>query len=103
MTDSYYHAHAAKVPAAPPLAGTVETETAIVGGGLAGLATALSLTERGRPAVLLEAKAVGAGASGRNGGMVSAGFAASHTPARARGRAGRRQVPHRASAARRWR
>ncbi len=79
MTDSYYHAHAAKVPTAPPLAGTVETETAIIGGGLAGLATALSLTERSRPAVLLEARSIGAGASGRNGGMVSAGFAASHT------------------------
>ena len=78
MTDSYYHAHAAKVPAAPPLDGTVEAETGIIGGGLAGLATALSLAERGRTAVLLEARTVGAGASGRNGGMVSAGFAASH-------------------------
>ena len=29
--------------------------------------------------MLLEARPVGAGASGRNGGMVSAGFAASHT------------------------
>ena len=32
--------------------------------------------ERGRTAVLLEARRIGAGASGRNGGMVSAGFAA---------------------------
>jgi gamma-glutamylputrescine oxidase len=79
MTDSYYHAHAPKVPAAPPLEGIVETETGIIGGGLAGLATALSLGERGHAAVVLEAQAVGAGASGRNGGMVSAGFAASST------------------------
>lgn len=77
MNDSYYLAHAPKVPPRPALTGTVETETAIIGGGLAGLATALSLAERGRPSVLLEARQVGAGASGRNGGMVSAGFAAS--------------------------
>ena len=77
MTDSYYHTRAPKVPPRPALAGTLETETAIVGGGLAGLATALSLGERGRRAVVLEARQVGAGASGRNGGMVSAGFAAS--------------------------
>ncbi|MFZ1431185.1 MAG: FAD-dependent oxidoreductase [Geminicoccaceae bacterium] len=77
MSDSYYLAHAPKVPTRRALAGTVETETAIVGGGLAGLGTALSLAERGRPSVLLEARQVGAGASGRNGGMVSAGFAAS--------------------------
>ena len=50
--------------------------SAIVGGGLAGLATALSLAERGRTSVLIEARTIGAGASGRNGGMVSAGFAA---------------------------
>ena len=76
MNDSYYHAHAPKVPPRPHLTGTVETEVAIVGGGLAGLGTALSLVERGRPAVVLEAVRIGAGASGRNGGMVSAGFAA---------------------------
>jgi gamma-glutamylputrescine oxidase len=78
MTDaSYYQLQAPAVPPRPPLTGAVEAEVAVVGGGLAGLATALSLGERGRRAVLLEAETVGAGASGRNGGMVSAGFAAS--------------------------
>jgi gamma-glutamylputrescine oxidase len=76
MSDSYYHALAPEVPARPPLEGVVEAEIGIVGAGLAGLATALSLAERGRSAVVLEARQVGAGASGRNGGMVSAGFAA---------------------------
>jgi gamma-glutamylputrescine oxidase len=73
---SYYHIKAPSVPARPALSGVVRAETAIVGGGLAGLATALSLTERGRTSVLVEARTIGAGASGRNGGMVSAGFAA---------------------------
>ena len=58
-----------------PLAGHAETGTVIVGGGFAGLATALSLLERGRrDTVLLEAETIGFGASGRNGGFVSGGF-----------------------------
>ncbi len=48
----------------------------IVGGGLAGLSTALSLAERGKSVVVLEARRVAWGASGRNGGFVGAGFAA---------------------------
>jgi gamma-glutamylputrescine oxidase len=75
--DSYYQAKAPPVAPRPTLAGAIETEIAIVGGGLAGLATALSLSERGHCAVLLESGTIGSGASGRNGGMVSAGFAAS--------------------------
>jgi len=73
---SYYHIKAPSVPARPALARSIRAETAIIGGGLAGLATALSLAERGRTSVLIEARTIGAGASGRNGGMVSAGFAA---------------------------
>jgi gamma-glutamylputrescine oxidase len=58
-----------------PLAAAAEVETVIVGGGFAGLATALSLMERGeRGCMLLEAQAIGHGASGRNGGFVSGGF-----------------------------
>lgn len=71
---SWYEAVGGAVPPAPPLAGQVETETCVIGGGLAGLGTAMSLAERGRAVVLLEAARIGAGASGRNGGMVSAGF-----------------------------
>jgi len=59
---------------APPLADAAATRIAVVGGGLAGLAVALSLAERGAQAVLLEAGEIGLGASGRSGGMVSAGF-----------------------------
>lgn len=62
------------MPARPALAGRLEAETCIVGGGLAGLSVALSLAERGRASVLLEAGRIGDGASGRNGGMASAGF-----------------------------
>ena len=57
----------------------------MIGGGMAGLATALDLAERGRSVVLLERHRVGWGASGRNGGFVVARL--SH-PARGPGRHG---------------
>ena len=62
-------------PNYPPLTAPTETEVAIIGGGFAGLGTALSLADRGhRNTVLLEAEVIGHGASGRNGGFVSGGF-----------------------------
>jgi glycine/D-amino acid oxidase-like deaminating enzyme len=48
-----------------------------VGGGLAGVTAALQLAQNGKGTVLLEAERSGFGASGRNGGFVSSGFAAS--------------------------
>ncbi|MCC7272983.1 MAG: FAD-binding oxidoreductase [Alphaproteobacteria bacterium] len=58
----------------PALAGTVEADACIIGGGLAGLNLALELAERGRRVALVEAHRVGWGASGRNGGFVSPGY-----------------------------
>ena len=46
---------------------------AIVGGGYAGLSTALELAKHGIDAVVLEAGELGFGASTRNGGAVSGG------------------------------
>ena len=45
----------------------------IVGGGYTGLSAALHLAERGYSVVLLEARQVGWGASGRNGGQLGTG------------------------------
>lgn len=61
----------------PSLEGGVDADICIVGGGLAGLTLALQLAEMGRRCTLLEAEYVGWGASGRNGGFVSPGFAQS--------------------------
>ena len=73
--DSYYSRTRTAARDRPRLEGRVESETCVIGGGLAGIATALGLAERGRRVVLLEANRIGWGASGRNGGFLSAGFA----------------------------
>jgi gamma-glutamylputrescine oxidase len=72
--DTYYARTATRMPARATLEGETETEVCIIGGGLAGLNTALSLGERGVKSVVLEARRAGWGASGRNGGFVGAGF-----------------------------
>lgn len=54
----------------PPLVADTEADVAIVGGGFTGLSAALHLAKQGKRVVLLEAKAVGWGASGRNNGQV---------------------------------
>lgn len=71
---SWYAATAHAAPERAPLVGDIEADVCIVGGGFSGVAAALTLAERGREVVLLEAKRVGWGASGRNGGQVLPGW-----------------------------
>ena len=61
---------------APPLEGYVGADVCIVGAGFAGLWTAMRLTERAPDLriALLDQDIVGGGASGRNGGIVSASW-----------------------------
>lgn len=73
--NSYYEASVARPPAAPPLRGRVTADVCVVGGGYAGLSAALELAVRGYAVTLLEARRVGWGASGRNGGQVIVGYA----------------------------
>ena len=50
----------------------------MIGGGFTGLSAALELARRDYDVVLLEAKRLGWGASGRNGGQIVSGYAADH-------------------------
>ncbi len=63
----------ALAPALLPLSGDATTDIAIIGGGYAGLSAALHLAEAGITCTVLEAGAIGWGASGRNGGFVCLG------------------------------
>lgn len=71
---SYYQATATPSSDHPPLRGDASADICIVGGGYTGLSAAIELAEAGYSVVVLEAEAVGHGASGRNGGQICTGF-----------------------------
>ncbi|MED5608155.1 FAD-binding oxidoreductase [Pseudomonas sp. JH-2] len=71
---SYYAATARDKQPYPSLEGDVRADVCVVGGGLTGVNTALELAQRGHSVVLLEARRIGWGASGRNGGQLIRGI-----------------------------
>jgi gamma-glutamylputrescine oxidase len=79
-TDTYYSRTITAPREWPGLDGTVDAEICVIGGGLAGTATALGLAEAGRDVVLIERHRIGWGASGRNGGFASPGLPGGMAP-----------------------
>ncbi|WP_374410085.1 NAD(P)/FAD-dependent oxidoreductase [Hydrogenophaga sp.] len=77
---SYYEASVVRPAACAPLAGAVQADVVVVGGGFAGLSAALELRQKGLSVVLLEADRIGSGASGRNGGQAIVGYASGQGP-----------------------
>jgi gamma-glutamylputrescine oxidase len=71
---SYYVSTANPWAPAPALAGAVEADLVVVGGGCTGLAAAYFAAKRGLSVVLVEAGRIGWGASGRNGGQMIPGL-----------------------------
>lgn len=57
----------------PALQGSVSADVIVVGGGFAGLSTALELKARGADVIVLESQYAGFGASGRNAGYLAGG------------------------------
>ncbi|MRX51470.1 FAD-dependent oxidoreductase [Paracoccus sp. S-4012] len=70
-----WHATTAAAPVRPAAAGEMEADLAIVGGGFAGLSSALHAAEAGLSVILLEGATLAWGASGRNAGFVVPNFA----------------------------
>lgn len=88
-TDTWYRATRREPADYPGIAGRPRVRVLVVGGGYAGLATALGLAERGIDGVmLLERDSIGHGASGRNGGFVFGGYSLGEAALRARVGAG---------------
>ncbi len=73
-TSSYYAATVNEVTNYPVLEGDHQADVCVVGGGFTGIATALTLAERGFSVAVVEANRVGWGASGRNGGQLISGL-----------------------------
>ncbi len=82
--DTYYARTIAAAPERPALGRDLHADVCVVGAGLAGLTTALELARAGRAVVLVDADRIAWGASGRNGGFVSSGFACSMAAVAAR-------------------
>jgi len=71
---SYYAATVREQVATVPFTGPARADVCVIGGGYAGLATALHLARRGVDVALLEQSRLGWGASGRNGGQAHVGM-----------------------------
>lgn len=74
LSPSLWAATAPPPPATEPLEASAQADVLVIGGGYAGLSTALHLAERGVRVVVLEAREIGFGGSGRNGGQVIPGL-----------------------------
>lgn len=70
---SWYRDSAEILTVSPRLQGVVDADVCIVGAGVTGLSAAIELRQLGFSVVVIEAKTIGFGASGRNGGHVSVG------------------------------
>src|SRR3954466_7994691 len=72
---TWYTAMTAAPPERPALSQDFDVDVCVVGAGLAGLTVAREVARRGWSVAVLEAGTVAGGASGRNAGFVSPGFA----------------------------
>jgi gamma-glutamylputrescine oxidase len=73
--DTWYHDSATRpFPVSEALDGTIAADVVIIGAGYTGVSAALDLAGAGLRVAVLEASTIGAGASGRNGGLVCSGW-----------------------------
>lgn len=72
---SYYQASAHKAPECPSLKTSSCVDVCVIGAGITGLVSALSLAEKGYRVAVVEASEIGHGASGRSGGQAIFGWA----------------------------
>ncbi|EPJ47258.1 MAG: hypothetical protein OFPII_14490 [Osedax symbiont Rs1] len=73
--NTYYAATAIAGKNRAPLTADISVDVCVVGAGIAGLSCALELLKQGKTVALIDRETVAWGASGRNGGLVMAGWA----------------------------
>lgn len=78
MADSLWAATAAPARAFARLDRDARADVVVIGAGYTGLSAALHLAAGGEQPIVIDANRIGWGASGRNGGVVSAKFRASY-------------------------
>jgi len=71
---SYYLASANAMPERLALGADLSADVCVIGAGFTGVNTAIELAQRGLSVILLEARRIGWGASGRNGGQLIRGI-----------------------------
>jgi gamma-glutamylputrescine oxidase len=73
--NTYYHESATRpFSDGAALDGHINADVVIIGAGFTGVSAALDLAKAGLNVVVLEANLIGAGASGRNGGLICSGW-----------------------------
>ena len=72
--QGYYAVSAGSPPSRARLTGTRDADLCIIGAGYTGLTAALQAAQAGMRVLVLESRAVGFGASGRNGGQIHTGL-----------------------------
>ena len=72
--DSFYKSSIKPLDSKDILNQDINSDICIIGGGLTGISSALNLTNKGYSVVLCEARSIGSGASGRNGGQLGIGM-----------------------------
>jgi len=81
-TNSYYAATRNDATVYPTLSGDHRVDVVIIGGGFSGISAAVELIERGMKVAIVEAKRIGWGASGRNGGQITGSLSGDKAMAR---------------------
>ncbi len=72
--DSFYKSSIKPLDSSDILNQDINSDICIIGGGFTGISSALNLSNKGYSVVVCEARSVGSGASGRNGGQLGIGM-----------------------------
>ena len=71
---SFYRSSVEDLNSQDQLTSNIDVDICIIGGGLTGISSAINLSKKGYSVILCEARKIGWGASGRNGGQLGIGM-----------------------------